>query len=62
MALLRRGYDRALAILTEHRAALDALAKTLLEEEQVTGEVVKTLINGNSDASGKDAKKEEPNE
>jgi cell division protease FtsH len=49
IAILREAYDRAVAILTEHREALDKLVSMLLEEEQVDGERVKSLVNG-SDA------------
>jgi cell division protease FtsH len=46
IAILREAYDRAVAILTEHREALDKLVSMLLEEEQVDGERVKSLVNG----------------
>ena len=46
IAILREAYDRAVAILTEHREALDKLVSMLLEEEQVDGGRVKSLVNG----------------
>ncbi|HDO30822.1 MAG TPA: cell division protein FtsH, partial [Desulfobacteraceae bacterium] len=42
--LVEEGHARARNILTENRAALDALAATLEEKEVLDGEVVKEII------------------
>ena len=48
--ILRDAEDRTRAVLTEHRAALDAIAKALLEEETVSGDEVSQLVD---DAMGR---------
>jgi cell division protease FtsH len=44
--VVEAGYDRAKQVLTEHRAELEALAKALLEYETLTGDEIKTLLDG----------------
>ncbi|BCO10559.1 ATP-dependent zinc metalloprotease FtsH [Desulfolithobacter dissulfuricans] len=46
--LVEEGHARARNILTENRAALDALASTLEEKEVLDGEVVKEIIEKHS--------------
>ncbi len=48
--LVEEGHARARNILTENRAALDALAATLEEKEVLDGEVVKEIIEKHSSA------------
>ncbi|MFO7729233.1 MAG: peptidase M41, partial [Spirochaetia bacterium] len=43
-ALLDRSFQAAGAILKEKRAALDGLAKALIEKEEITGEEVDEII------------------
>ena len=35
--ILKEQYDRGMKILTENRDVLDVIAKTLIEEEKITG-------------------------
>ena len=44
--LLREAEERALALLTEHRDALDRLVEDLLAHETVTGDVVREIASG----------------
>jgi cell division protease FtsH len=41
-----QGYDRAKHVLEEHREQLETLAKALLEYETLTGDEIKTLMDG----------------
>lgn len=45
-AILTAGYARAQAILTEHAAQLEALAKALLERETLSGEEIRKVCRG----------------
>jgi cell division protease FtsH len=48
--LLRDAETRAVDLLQEHRDALDALTAALLEQETVSGDVVRAIANGGSGA------------
>jgi len=43
--ILRDAEDRTRAVLLEHRPGLDAIAKSLLEKETVSGDEVATLVD-----------------
>ncbi len=45
VAEVKRAYDKAVSILTENRAKLDALAAHLYEKETITGEEFMTILN-----------------
>ncbi len=49
--LVREAYDRATDVLTEHREALDTIARRLLEDEELSGEEVLAIVDGTGDAS-----------
>jgi cell division protease FtsH len=44
--IVEEGYDRAKALLDEHRQQLETLAKALLEYETLTGDEIKKLMAG----------------
>jgi cell division protease FtsH len=44
--LLREAEERAVALLRGHRDSLDALTSALLEQETVTGDVVRAIASG----------------
>jgi cell division protease FtsH len=44
-ALIERAYERALEVLTEHRALLDGLAQRLVKEETLDFEVLQQVFN-----------------
>lgn len=44
--IVEQGYDRAKHLLEEHRDELEALAKALLEYETLSGDEIKTLLDG----------------
>ena len=46
--IVEQGYDRAKHLLEEHREQLESLAKALLEYETLSGDEIKTLIDGGS--------------
>lgn len=50
--LLREAERRALALLTEHRDALDRLVEDLLTHETVDGDAVKAALQGSGGATG----------
>jgi cell division protease FtsH len=53
--ILRRGEDRCRELMTEHRSALDLVARALLEHETISGVEVNRLIaaaNGSGTAPG----------
>ena len=49
--LLRAAEERAVALLTQHRTALDRLAAILVEEETVDGEVVLDVLRAEADGA-----------
>ena len=53
---LDESYDRAIAVLREHRDGLDRVAKDLLEKEEVPGKEILALVG----AEGTQAPREEP--
>jgi cell division protease FtsH len=50
------GYDRAKLLLTDHRDELETLALALLEYETLSGDEIKTIIDGGSIDRGRSAK------
>ena len=46
--IVEQGYDRAKSLLAEHRAELETLAKALLEYETLSGDEIKTVLEGGS--------------
>jgi cell division protease FtsH len=44
--VVEQGYDRAKTLLNEHRKDLDTLAKALLEYETLSGDEIKTVLEG----------------
>ncbi len=44
--VVEQGYDRAKHVLTEHREELETLAKSLLEYETLSGDEIKTVLEG----------------
>ena len=44
--IVEEGYDRAKTVLTENREQLETLAKSLLEYETLTGDEIKTVLDG----------------
>lgn len=44
--ILAKAYERATSTLMEHRGALDRLAETLLEKEEISGDEVLEIIGG----------------
>ena len=44
--IVSENYDKATALLTEHKAALIAIAEALLSRESLDGEQVKRIVNG----------------
>jgi cell division protease FtsH len=44
--IVEQGYDRAKNLLEEHRQELETLAKALLEYETLSGDEIKTLLEG----------------
>jgi cell division protease FtsH len=47
-AILKQAFDRASDILNQHRQALDRLAQTLLDREEVSGETVYAIAGVSS--------------
>jgi cell division protease FtsH len=60
--LLRDAETRAVDLLQEHRDALDALTAALLEQETVSGDVVRAIANGGSGARRAGERAPEPAE
>ncbi|MDQ3078088.1 MAG: ATP-dependent zinc metalloprotease FtsH [Pseudomonadota bacterium] len=54
--IVEAGYDRAKHLLEEHRGELETLAKALLEYETLSGDEIKTIIDGGSIDRGRSAK------
>src|SRR5918993_239071 len=46
--IVEQGYDRAKHLLTEHRGELETLAQALLEYETLSGDEIKTVLDGGS--------------
>lgn len=46
--IIKEGYDKAVKILTDHKAALESLAKALLEYETIDSHEVDMLVDGGS--------------
>ena len=46
--IVEAGYERAKLLLTEHRTELETLAKALLEYETLSGDEIKTILDGGS--------------
>ena len=46
--IVEEGYERAKVVLTEHRDELETLAKALLEYETLSGDEIKTVLEGGS--------------
>ncbi len=44
--ILKKAYDRASEVLTSHREAIDELAQTLLDNDEVSGETVYQILEG----------------
>jgi len=44
--IVEQGYDRAKGLLDEHRGELETLAKALLEYETLSGDEIKTVLDG----------------
>jgi cell division protease FtsH len=44
--IVEQGYDRAKLLLKEHRGELETLAQALLEYETLSGDEIKTLLDG----------------
>ncbi|MEO5809527.1 MAG: ATP-dependent zinc metalloprotease FtsH [Sphingomicrobium sp.] len=54
--IVEQGYDRAKHLLEEHRGELETLAKALLEYETLSGDEIKTILDGGSIDRGRSAK------
>jgi len=54
--IVEAGYDRAKHLLVEHRGELETLAKALLEYETLSGDEIKTIIDGGSIDRGRSAR------
>ncbi len=54
--VVEQGYDRAKSVLKEHRDELETLAKALLEFETLSGDEIKTVLNGGSIDRGSSSK------
>ncbi len=44
--IISQSYDRAIGLLTEHRAILERLATELIERETIDGEEVRNMLRG----------------
>ncbi len=58
--IVDKAYHTAKKILTEHREKLDTIVKTLLEEETIEGEVLKSVLSGAGLPERPDPTAEEP--
>jgi cell division protease FtsH len=54
--VVEQGYDRAKSVLNEHRDELETLAKALLEYETLSGDEIKTVLEGGSIDRGSTSK------
>jgi cell division protease FtsH len=54
--VVEQGYDRAKNVLNEHRNELETLAKALLEYETLSGDEIKTVLDGGSIDRGSTSK------
>jgi cell division protease FtsH len=54
--IVEAGYDRAKLLLTEHGDELETLAQALLEFETLSGDEIKTLLDGGSIDRGSSSK------
>jgi len=54
--IVEAGYDRAKHLLEEYRGELETLAKALLEYETLSGDEIRTIIDGGSIDRGRSAK------
>jgi cell division protease FtsH len=54
--IVEQGYDRAKHLLNEHRGELETLAQALLEYETLSGEEIKTVLDGGSIDRGSSSK------
>jgi cell division protease FtsH len=54
--VVEQGYDRAKHLLNEHRSELETLAQALLEFETLSGDEIKTLLDGGHIDRGSTAK------
>src|SRR5687768_14624666 len=54
--VVEQGYDRAKSVLNEHRHELETLAKALLEFETLSGDEIKTVLEGGSIDRGSTSK------
>ena len=54
--IVEQGYDRAKHLLNEHRDELETLAQALLEFETLSGDEIKTLLDGGTIDRGSSSK------
>jgi cell division protease FtsH len=54
--IVEQGYDRAKGLLEKHRSELETLAKALLEYETLSGDEIKTVLEGGSIDRGSTSK------
>jgi len=54
--IVEAGYDRAKHLLEEHRQELETLAKALLEYETLSGDEIKTILEGGTVDRGSSSK------
>jgi cell division protease FtsH len=54
--VVEQGYDRAKTVLSDHRDELETLAKALLEYETLSGDEIKTVLEGGSIDRGSTSK------
>jgi cell division protease FtsH len=54
--VVEQGYERAKAMLNEHRSELETLAKALLEYETLSGDEIKTVLDGGAIDRGSGSK------
>ncbi len=54
--VVEQGYERAKSVLTEHREELETLAKALLEYETLSGDEIRTVLDGGTIDRGSSSK------
>ena len=59
-AIVEQGYDRAKILLEEHRDELETLAQALLEYETLSGDEIKTVLDGGTIDRGSSSKPTHP--